>query len=144
MRVLSRDMRAHAVCSKYLCYGGYTGWVVLDMQSLALDVFPALSPRFICNGMAADSSTRSVICTSLGQSSSWRAPTAPAATLAPLMFARRFQLVSLPVSQLGNSSADPSVVVDDLSRACGFGANEQARNLEYDSASSMVYISTQQ
>ena len=65
-------------CSKYLCYGGYTGWVVLDMQSLALDVFPALSPRFICNGMAADSSTRSVICTSLGQSSSWRAPTAPA------------------------------------------------------------------
>jgi hypothetical protein len=60
-----------ALISKYYCYGGYTGWVVLDMTSLSFNIFPALSPNFLCNGMATDSATRSVMCTSLGQSTSW-------------------------------------------------------------------------
>ena len=61
-----------------------------------------------------------------------------------IMQTRRFQLVSLPVSQLGNMSASPSVIVDNIAKACGFGANEQARDLQYDSGSTMLYISTQQ
>jgi hypothetical protein len=60
-----------ALSRKYWCYGGYTGWVVLDMPSLSMDIFPALNPRFLCNGMAIDSATRTIICTSLGQSTSW-------------------------------------------------------------------------
>jgi len=36
-----------------------------------MDIFPALNPRFLCNGMAIDSATRTIICTSLGQSTSW-------------------------------------------------------------------------
>ena len=57
--------------SKYYCYGGYTGWVVLDMITLSFQLFPALNPNFICNGMATDHITRTVICTSLGQTTSW-------------------------------------------------------------------------
>jgi len=56
----------------------------------------------------------------------------------------RSQLVSLPASELGNKSASPRVIIDDLVSVCGFGANEQARDLEYDSHTAMVYISTQQ
>lgn len=60
------------------------------------------------------------------------------------LFASRLQLISLPLSELGNTSAIPRVIIDNLASVCGFGANEQARDLEYDSASFMVYISTQQ
>ena len=145
----------HALFRKYWCYGGYTGWVVLDMASLSMNIFPALNPRFLCNGMAVDRATRSIICTSLGQSASWfaHAPAhdserykknTPCNCMTRGLYAIRFQLVSLPLSQLGNTSASPSVIIDNLASVCGFGANEQARDLEYDSDSFMVYISTQQ
>ncbi len=68
----------------------------------------------------------------------------PHSALLTTIRTRRYQLVSLPVSELGNMSAIPSVIVDNIASACGFGANEQARDLQYDSSSSMVYISTQQ
>jgi len=132
--------------SKYWCYGGYSGWIVLDMINLSFDLIPALNPHFICNGMTTDSATASVICTSLGQSTSWCVSRQKlrAFELLTLVRARRSQLVSLPASELGNTSASPRVIVDDIASACSFGTNEQARDLEYDSASSMVYISTQQ
>ena len=134
--------------SKYYCYGGYTGWVVLDMITLSFQLFPALNPNFICNGMATDHITRSVICTSLGQTTSWCSCARACAMLRARACSRcsacRSQLVSLPASELGNTSASPRVIIDDLVSVCGFGANEQARDLEYDSHTAMVYINTQQ
>jgi hypothetical protein len=35
-------------------------------------------------------------------------------------------------------------MVEDFAALCGFGKNEQARDLEFDAESSTVYISTQQ
>jgi hypothetical protein len=68
----------------------------------------------------------------------------PSSALRLLLCICRLQLISLPLSELGNTSAIPTVLVDNLSSVCGFGQNEQARDLEYDSDSATIYISTQQ
>ena len=143
-RVLSRDMRAHAVAAS-TCATAATPAGLFSTCSHSPWTFSLPSARASSATAWQPTAPPAASFARLSASRHHGAPPPrPRCQLAPLTFARRFQLLSLPVSQLGNSSADPSVVVDDLSRACGFGANEQARNLEYDSASSMVYISTQQ